>query len=67
MGTIRLNYYNLACGKDVTIPTQVGGKKVTEIYTSTFDSMGITSVKIPSSVSTIGQRAFYNNKINGDI
>lgn len=29
--------------------------------------MGITSVKIPSSVSTIGQRAFYNNKINGYI
>lgn len=29
--------------------------------------MGVTSVKIPSSVSTIGQRAFYNNKINGYI
>ena len=27
----------------------------------------ISSVKIPSSVSTIGQRAFYNNKINGYI
>lgn len=62
-GTIRLNYYNLACGKDVTIPTQVGGKKVTEIYTSTFDSMGITSVNLPSTLTSIGSRAFISNNL----
>lgn len=59
---VALTYYNVSCGSTVMIPSQVGDKKVTEIYQYTFNNMGIESVYIPDTVQTIESRAFaYNN------
>ena len=60
--TTRLTWYNPNCGMDVVIPHRIDNKDIVEIYRSTFDNMGIKSVVIPETVTTIGKRAFaYNN------
>ncbi len=61
--TVTLTYYNKECGTDVIVPAMVGGKIVTEIYSYTFNNMGITSVTIPDTIKKIGSRAFAYNKL----
>ena len=57
-----LSYYNKDCGLDLVIPAVIDGRKVTSIYQYTFNNMGLNSVYIPETVTTIGARAFaYNN------
>lgn len=56
-GTAELTYY---AGKEtkVTIPSTIGGKKVTSIGRSAFQSKAIEEVVIPSGVTNIGRTAF---------
>lgn len=49
--------------KDVVIPEEVNGVKVTTISSNAFASCGLNSVIIPDSVTTIGGAAFYNNNL----
>ena len=63
-GTAEITKYKGANGV-VTIPSTIGGKKVTRIGDFAFswcstDDTDLTSVTIPSSVTSIGSGAFYN-------
>lgn len=60
-GTVKINFYNGEDGEDekIVIPSEIDGKKVTEIGKYAFaDCTWITSVTIPDSVTTIGEGAF---------
>ena len=61
--SVQLTYYNKECGTDVAIPGIIDGYTVKEIYAYTFYNMGLTSVVIPGSVTTIGSRAFASNNL----
>lgn len=56
-GTIEIDKYN---GKEtaVEIPGKINGKKVTRIGEKAFWGSSITSIKIPSGVTSIGANAF---------
>lgn len=60
--TAIINYYDISCGTDLMIPSRIDGYEVTEIFQYAFYNMGVTSVIIPSTVKTIGHRAFASNK-----
>ena len=45
---------------DVVIPSEIDGKPVVAIGESAFYESSITSIEIPASVKTIGNRAFQN-------
>lgn len=49
--------------KDVVIPEEVNGVKVTTIAGNAFASCGLNSVVIPESVTSIGGAAFYSNNL----
>lgn len=49
------------CESDVTIPSTIGGYTVSSVADNAFSNKGLTSVTIPDSVTTIGERAFYFN------
>ena len=51
------------CGINVTIPDTINGQTVKTIWTSAFANKGITSVKLPTSVTTIGENAFRENQL----
>ena len=55
--------YDDSCPKDVVIPSQIGGKRVTSIGNGAFSYCNITSVEIPNSVKRIGNSAFYHNNL----
>ena len=61
--TVKLTYYKKECGPDVAIPGIIDGYTVKEIYAYTFYNMGLNSVVIPGTVTTIGSRAFASNKL----
>lgn len=59
-GTITINKY-IGSEPDVTIPSQIDGKKVTSIGFSAFmDNQNLKSVTIPDSITEIGGYAFNN-------
>jgi len=47
----------------VIIPNEIYGNPVTEITTQAFKEKWLTSVTIPDTVTSIGNEAFYGNKI----
>lgn len=49
--------------KNVVIPEEVNGVKVTTIAANAFASCGLTSIVIPDSVTSIGGAAFYSNSL----
>jgi prepilin-type N-terminal cleavage/methylation domain-containing protein len=55
--------YNIACSKNVEIPSTLGGNTITTIGSNAFASKGLTKVRIPSTVTNIGVDAFNNNTI----
>ena len=61
--SVKLTYYNKECGVDVAIPGIIDGYTVKEIYQYTFYNMGLNSVVIPGTVTSIGTRAFASNKL----
>lgn len=48
---------------ELVIPDQLGGKNVTVIESDVFQSMGLTSVILPSSLVTINDSAFSTNDL----
>ena len=61
--SVKLTYYKKECGVDVAIPGIIDGYTVKEIYAYTFYKMGLNSVVIPGTVTSIGTRAFAENKL----
>ena len=58
-GTIAIKGY-AGADKTFTVPSEINGKKVTEIGDSVFkDCLILTSVTIPNSVTSVGDRAFW--------
>ena len=55
--------YDDNCEKDVKIPETIDGVAVTSIGNFAFYSNNLTSVTIPSSVTSIGISAFNNNQL----
>ena len=53
--------------KDIEIPSEKNGLKLTKIGSSAFYNNGLTSVTIPDSVMMIGWGAFNNNKLTSII
>ena len=66
---IKITGYNIAGGTDVVIPSQIDGKTVVAIGDKAFYDgvtnlgLGITSVVIPNTVTSIGTGAFAYNHI----
>ena len=56
-GTVMITGYKDE-SKDVTIPSKLRGKKVTQIDTSAFEESDITSIEIGDNVTYIGKSAF---------
>lgn len=60
----RIDSYDVngvGCGIEVEIPTTIGGETIETIGNNAFNTTGIVSVIIPSSVITIEGGAFYEN------
>ena len=59
-GTVEITDYTEEEGvTEITIPSEIDGKKVVRINSSTFENCdNLTSINIPSSVTSIGERAF---------
>ena len=57
------NTSNSACGKNVVIPAEIGGKQVTSIGMDAFRAKQLTGVMIPGSVKSIGEQAFTHNQL----
>lgn len=70
-GTLTVSGYDVEkCGTDVNIPEKINGLSVTKIGSGAwqtnkgFSKLGITSVVIPDTVTTIGAFAFYGNNVS---
>ncbi len=50
--------------KDVVIPDKIGGVAVTSIGDFAFANQNLTSITIPSTVTSIGKGAFNNNQVS---
>ena len=67
--SITITGYNIEGGTDVVIPSQIDGKTVAAIGGNAFNDsdtglgLGITSVIIPNTITSIGYEAFRNNQI----
>ena len=68
-GGISITGYDITGGTDVVIPSQINGKTVVAIgdgaFTdkNTYEGLGITSVVIPSTVTSIGENSFQGNNL----
>ena len=68
-GGISITGYNIEGGTDVVIPSQIDGKTVVAIGNNAFNDgdtglgLGITSVIIPNTITSIGRNAFEGNKL----
>lgn len=62
---VTITNYNIECGKEVEIPNEINGKKVIEIGQYAFRKKGITSVKMPNSITNIADFAFLENELTG--
>ena len=56
-----------ACPREVVIPQKINGVTVTIIGNNAFKSKNITSVKFPNTLTSIGEYAFENNKLSGEL
>lgn len=55
--------YNAECGKEVEIPDKINDKKVIGIEQYAFRKKGITKVKMPNTITSIGDFAFLENEL----
>lgn len=65
--TVTITNYDTSCGLDVVIPKTINGGTVVEIGTpdgwNGFYNKGITSVKIPDTVTTINEGTLSDNRL----
>ncbi len=61
--TNTLTSYDISCGKDVVIPSEIGGYMITNIAAAVFNNKGIDSVIIPNTITTIWNYAFQSNNL----
>jgi len=61
-GGVEIKKY-IGVRKDVVIPTTIGGKPVISIGAGAFKDLALTSVQIPTTVTTIKDQAFLYNKL----
>ncbi|NLC87536.1 MAG: leucine-rich repeat domain-containing protein, partial [Clostridiaceae bacterium] len=59
----QINNYNISCSKDVLIPESIDEIPVASIGSSAFESKGIKSVVLPSSLANVSAYAFAGNQI----
>jgi len=59
-GTLSVKYKGK--DNDVVIPSEIDGKKVTQLGDFAFSSCNCESIVIPDSITTFGQNVFYNSK-----
>lgn len=55
--------YSASCGSSVSIPSTINGEEVWGIAPKAFANKGISSVTLPSSITDIGEFAFYGNNL----
>ena len=55
--------YDISCGTDVVIPSEINGVDVVAIGDESFMNLGITSVKFPNTLEDIYSGAFLDNNI----
>jgi len=60
----RIKGYDISCGTDVVIPSQINGADVKDIGSGAFYNLGITSIYLPNSIEDISSYAFANNSIS---
>ncbi|MBO1005306.1 leucine-rich repeat protein [Pseudogracilibacillus auburnensis] len=61
-GTVKIIAYS-GTDTDITIPSEIDGKRVTVIGQSAFRDKGLTSVILPNTVMNIESNAFRDNKL----
>lgn len=61
-GTVKITAYS-GTDTDITIPSEIDGKRVTVIGQSAFRDKGLTSVILPNTVMNIESNAFRDNKL----
>ena len=63
-GSVVITHYYTFGSRDVTIPAEIGGMPVTAIGSRAFyDCRCMTNVTIPSTVTSIGEYAFFNSRV----
>lgn len=55
---------NLFKGKKIDIPQSINNQEITSIGNEAFKDVGLDEVTIPSSVTSVGDSAFYGNELN---
>lgn len=55
---------NLFKGKKIDIPQSINNQEITSIGKEAFKDVGLDEVTIPSSVTSVGDSAFYGNELN---
>lgn len=61
------NTVNPACPKDVSIPNSINGVDVRTINDGSFSSKALMSIELPTTLTHIGQGAFYGNRLDGEL
>jgi len=61
-GTITITKY-IGYTANVTIPSSIGGRTVTDIGTEAFYYTNVVNVTLPSTITTIGNSAFKNSSL----
>lgn len=56
--------YSASCGSSVSIPSTINGEEVWGIAPKAFANKGISSVNLPSTITDIGEFAFYGNNLS---
>lgn len=60
---VQITGYDVAGGANVIIPSRINGSLVTSIAANSFENKGIVNVRVPKTVTYMGENAFANNPL----